>query len=540
MNTLLNRATLVASAALLPAIALGQMVSPTMSDATIVARGSLRLRSQVEWTRYGAIFGPDGKRTLPLGSALSTDLDAVAFPALGQAELAVQAMTGTPSVQLNIGTLRTTADSRIASVPVSLEYGLTSRITLGVMVPIVQTRTVITTQLNGRADSSANVGVNPAGFLFSQAAWTANSQVTSGLTSAISALTTKLQQCALAPSDPSCASINGRQAEANALLADAGTFKSAAQDLYGVSPSLRGAPFIPLAGSTIQQSIDTHLSSIRASFTTFGISPGSGAFAAAQGFGANDQLQVLVNDPRYGIGLDSIGTTEQIALGDIELAVTTQLFNSFTDSATGGIKWRGAFAAVVRLGTGHRARQNRPLDIGTGDGQTDVEVRGAVDMLFRDRLLTTIAGTYTQQLGTLDYDRLPSSPDFIFSFDVPVAGSIKPGNMAALRVNPRYLVTRGLMVGGLFAGTHRGADQTTVTGDIVPSSLFGNTRPVNTWAGGLTISYSNLATHAGTGDARFPAEIRFSHLETVGATAIGAEKASRDAIELRLYFRTRR
>src|SRR5207253_1663741 len=119
-------------------------------------------------------------------------------------------------------------------------------------------------------------------------------------------------------------------------------------------------------------------------------------------------------------GLDSIGTTEQIALGDIELSVTSQLFNSFGDAPSSATKWRGSLAGVIRLGTGHRPRQGRPFDVGTGDGQTDLEVRGAVDMLFRDRLLTTFAGTYTQQFGSLSYERLPHAPDLAFILDEPI------------------------------------------------------------------------------------------------------------------------
>jgi len=536
---MLNLAARVVVVMLLPAIAGGQMVSPTMSDATVVARGSLRLRGQIEWTRYDAIFGPGGKGTLPIGSALSTDLDVVALPLLKQAQLAVQTMTGTPSVQLNIGTLTTTADSRIATVPVSLEYGLTSRITLGVMVPLIDTRTVVTTQLNGRKDSTANVGVNP-GFLLNQTAFAANQQVTSGLESANAALIIKMQACTLSPTSADCPTFNTRRAEAQALAADASSFTAAATNLYGISATQPGAPFVPLAGGAIQQAIDAHLAAIRSAFTSFNIPSGSGALDAAKGFGANTQLQQLVNDAQFGIGLDSIGTTEQLAVGDIELSMTAQLFNSFTDSLSGGLKWRGAFEGVVRLGTGHRARENRPFDIGTGDGQTDIEVRGAIDFLLRERFLTTVAGTYTQQLGSLSYDRLPSAPDFIFALDDPVSGTIKPGNMAALRVNPRFLLTRGLMVGGLFMASHHGADQATPTGGASPDAAFGNPNSANTWAGGLTISYSNLATQSGTGNARFPAEMQFSHLETLGATAIGPQKTSRDAIELRLYFRTRR
>src|SRR5258708_7249427 len=535
---MLNRAARGAVVILFPAIAEGQLVSPTMSDATVVARGSPRLRGQVEWTRWDAVFGPGGTGTRPIGSALTATLGVVALPLLQQAQAAVQTLTATPSVQLNVGILTTSADSRVASVPISLEYGLTSRVTLGVTVPIVQTRTVVTTQLNGRTDSTANVGVNPAGgFVLLDAAFTANQQVTSGLSPAAAALNAQLQACTPSSMSSVC---TARHAEAQALVADASSFTSAASNLYGISKTQPGAPFIPLAGGAIQQAIDAHLAAIRSGFSSFSIPAGSGAFDAAKGFAANTQLQALVRDTVYGIRLDSVATTETIALGDVELSATAQLVNSFTDSLSGGMKWRAALAGAVRLGTGHRAREERPFDIGTGDGHTDVEMRGAIDCLVRDRLLTTIAGTYTRPLGSLTFRRLPYSPGTFFVLDAPVSGSIKPGNVAALRVNPRLLVTRGPMVGGLFAAAHRGADQVTASAPAPSGAVFGNPNPVTTWAAGATLSYSNLATRRGTGDPRFPAEIQFSHLETLGATAAGPEKSSRDAIELRLYFRTRR
>jgi hypothetical protein len=194
----------------------------------------------------------------------------------------------------------------------------------------------------------------------------------------------------------------------------------------------------------------------------------------------------------------------------------------------------------VRLGTGQVARVNRPFDIGTGDGQTDIELRGAMDMLYRSRLLTTLAATYTQQLGSVKYSRLPYSPDFVLILDSPVPGSIKPGNMATFSMNPRWLITPGLMVGGLYTLSHRGGDQVTVTGIAPTGAVFGNTNSIDSWAGGLTISYSNLATRSGTGNVNFPAEFLFTHLETLGATASGANKTFLDTIEMRVYFRTRR
>ena len=534
------RMACVAVVTSLPTVAYGQMVSPTQSDAAVVARGAIRFRGQLAWTRFDAIYGANGTRAFPLGNLLTTDLDVAALPLLAAARNAAATLTGSPTVALSLGRLRTSADSRIVSVPLSIEYGLTRRITIGATIPIVQSRTVVTTQLNGRADSTANFGTNPAGYHFSPTAYAANAGVASGLDNARDQLAQRIAVCSSAPFSVGCPAFNARSAEANALVAAATGFSGAVGTLYGISTDAPGAPFVPLANSTVQADINTRLASIRTQFTSFGINGGSGSLAAAQGVAANSQFQQIVSDVSYGIALDSIGSTEQTSVGDIELSVTSLLFNSFADAPTRWLQWRGTAAGVVRVGTGHPARANRPFDVPTGDGQTDLEIRGAVDMMVGRRLLTTVAATYTVQTGSVVTGRLAYPPGFIFGLDYPVSGSTKLGNMAAVRLNPRFLITPALMVGGLATVSHRAADMVTVTGLAASGETFGNPNALTVYSGGFTIAYSNLASTSGTGSARFPAEIHFSHLETLRASSAGAEKAFRDAIELRLYFRSRR
>ena len=64
-----------------------------------------------------------------------------------------------------------------------------------------------------------------------------------------------------------------------------------------------------------------------------------------------------MSEAEFGIELDSLGTTEQTAIGDVELSVTSLLFNSFGNGRR--LAMRGVVAGVVRLGTGHAARANR-------------------------------------------------------------------------------------------------------------------------------------------------------------------------------------
>jgi hypothetical protein len=514
-----------------------QMTSPTLTDATVVTRGAWRLRGAVEWTRFDAIFGANGD-VLPLGASLTTDLNVGTLPLLGTGEKAARNLAADPTLTFSAGQLTTSADSRIATVPLTAEYGLTSRITLGAVLPIVQSRSVVTWQLNGRNDSSANVGANPAAFHFSSAAYGANLAVANGLSSARTQLQQRISFCALNPAAIGCADVNARNAEATALMTATSSFVIGINQLYGTSlTDAPGSPFVPIAGSAPQNAIDARLAAIRASYTSFGVSAGSTGLAAAQAAAANEQFRTILQDQAFGIGLDSLGTTEQIAIGDVELSATALLVNSFAGG--GPLRLRAVVAGVVRLGTGHPARENRPYDVPTGDGQTDYELRLAADAM-TGRLLTTIAGTYTVQTGSIGTTRLPNVPGDPFGLDFPVEGSMKYGNMAALRVNPRFLLTPALTVGALGIGAYRAADEVTVIGFNPAGTVFGNQNAMTTYAGGLTLSYSNLASASGTGGPSFPAEVVFSHLETLSSSAAGAQKASRDAIEMRIYLRARR
>jgi hypothetical protein len=156
------------------------------------------------------------------------------------------------------------------------------------------------------------------------------------------------------------------------------------------------------------------------------------------------------------------------------------------------------------------------------------------------RVLTTVAGTYTLQTGSISTTRLPSVPGAVFGLDFPVEGTVKYGNMASARINPRFLITPALMVGALGIGSWRGADEVTVIGFNPAGTQFGNQSSLTTYAAGLTLAYSNLASAEGIGGLGFPAEVVFSHLETLGASGAGAFKDRRDAIELRIYLRARR
>src|SRR4029453_4166976 len=114
---------------------------------------------------------------------------------------------------------------------IMLEYGVTSRLALGVMVPIVQTRTTLFVELNPTPASSNafNVGANPASVNGSDALQQ-NTLFVQALDAARMRLARELEACQTNPSGSVCS----RQAEAQALIQTSAAYSEAVAVLYGV------------------------------------------------------------------------------------------------------------------------------------------------------------------------------------------------------------------------------------------------------------------------------------------------------------------
>src|SRR5215204_3219303 len=131
-------AALCSLAALAPPLG-AQRLSHT-EDAIPIPGGWLRFSVGNAWTRYESRFDSTGA-IRSLGDELSTDsLGPRQFPRLAPIEGALQTLTNNPTQRLTFGRLDVRSDARIVTTPFALEYGVTRRITIGVMVPLVQTR----------------------------------------------------------------------------------------------------------------------------------------------------------------------------------------------------------------------------------------------------------------------------------------------------------------------------------------------------------------------------------------------------------------
>lgn len=532
-SRLLGRASVVVVAVAFAARASAQLPPAPLplsntEDARTLPKGTLLFRALNAWTRFDQVYdaAADSAHHLhPLGDAFSaTQLGVRQFPGLAAAEKALRTLTGDPNLSLNLGQAFATANTRIVTTPFTLEYGLTDRLTIGAMVPVVQTHSTVFVELNPRqlqGNTGANVGPNPA-FLNHPGN---NQQLIDALRGAASDLETFIANC------KSSGSCSQPTVDAAVALAHRDTlFFNAVQLLYGTNS--QASPFAPL-GDT-QKAVVAQLDALRSQISA--ITGGSYVFldpAAAGGQAALLQLQQLAT-ANPGVAFDSLGSPDRIGIGDVEVSARLKLLDRLADTS-GGLKLRATLLGVVRLGTGRPPTGTVPFEVGTGTGQTSADGGALIDLRLSRRVMATLGAQYTRYFTSADVARLPNSDYALFPLDVPIAGSWREGDALQLEATPRISLTDYFTFFGAYTFRHQAASKYT-SPDAPTIPLFSATTEQRA---GLGFGYSTVTRYA-RGRSSLPIELSFTHLETLAATGGLVPKYSRDQIELRIYYRLRR
>jgi hypothetical protein len=452
----------------------------------------------------------------------------------------VQQATGLSNLHATAGGITTAANSRIVTAPVIVEYGLTRRLTLGVVVPLVETRTTLIAGLN-QSKTAANVGLNPA---IINGDWSQNSGVVSALRGAASLLATQLATCQATPSGQGCQSLLAQQGAAQALITNAQSFASSLGLLYGTGNGTPGTAFVPIAGSDIQKAIDARLARLDSSFHTFGGALNAGTLESAV-IPANAALNAVL----LGAGYDTLQSPDRSSIGDISIGATYQLTNTFPDSEPiPGFHRRISVNATGRIGTGEPANRSRLFDNPTGYGQPGLVLGAAGDFAWGTRFALSALGSYTMQFGSVDVARVPNTAYAALPLTAPFGGTYSAGNVLSLTALPRLRVAGYFSVNGVFALTRVAADRYTAAapppvpeGPATESGLLGvAAAPFGNAAAtlqqvGFGFSYSTSQMLRGPG--RIPAEVSFRHIETLSAAGGPAAKTFEDQISLRVFVR---
>ncbi len=535
--------------ALAAAPARGQVTAGTGEDALTLLRGQFRVRGMAEWTSWSSRYGENspgrakGTRE-PLGLDFTVDsLGPRVLESLLPVQSSIRSLAGMANFGASLGAMSVGQRNVVASTPLMLEYGVTNRLTLGVMVPFVTAHAEVDLRMNptGR---EATVGLNPA--RRTSGAATTDLSLVSAFDAASNALNARVTTCTNTPTLPACSGFS--TAAAASLVSRTGAMMTALSALYGGRTN-PGAVFVPVAGSAAQAAIETRLAGLRSEFSSFGNTIATLAPIGAAPLTAHD-VATLLGDSLYGINAKPIAGSITRGIGDIELSAKFLLVDPYrgdiaAQRATAGFKWRQSVGAVYRVATGTTDLTTDFTDLGTGNHQRDIGVRSWTDLLWGNQFWMTIAARYDRQLADALTRRITDASH-------PIAPSYREqkvtrdlGDIAELSVTPRWSLNEWVGIAAQYLVRTKGADSysgTFTTTDLngAPVTLDASVLNQETqWREqrlGFGLSYSTLTAYD-RGQARMPYEITWMRTVSASGTGGNLPVAAQDLIQLRWYGR---
>ena len=273
------------------------------------------------------------------------------MPLLADAEARIGRIIGNIGYRINLGGLSTDAQADVGTGTLGVSLGLTAGITVFGKIPLVRSRVVSAYSLD---PASSDAGLNPGEE--TQLPFFAE------MDAAVATLTARL----------AAGDYNGNPAQlalAQSTLADATALRG---DLFGLlADPATASPAVPTETSAAGTALDARIVALQTTLSTglgisgFSLTPNLPASALTEA-----EFLEMVASPRLSLRLDESSVTFR---GEAELGTALTLIDRWDrDTGRGGL--RVAVSGLVRLPTGSRDRTDHPLDIGTGDGQTDVQV----------------------------------------------------------------------------------------------------------------------------------------------------------------------
>jgi hypothetical protein len=492
---------------LLPALLLLAPLATAGAQLPLLTAPSGTLRIELG----GGFFPTDRLRvdgaSMALGSRLTGALDARATPLLGQVATDLAAVLGRPASALTLGSLSAVAEQQRGVATLGLGLGISKRLTLSVVVPIVSVRT----QLQLRPDATdANVGLNPADLALGNAGGIA--QTTAFFTAFDGAITSLTERIADGGyTDPA------QLALAQATLGEATALRTGLYRL--LADPARSAAVLPTATSGDGAALLGAISTLDA---TLSGSLGSAAIGTTPALPTavltTSDLDALLNAPT-GFGITSPEDIPPVGLGDVEVALTAEVLRR---GAPGDARWLGAWLrGGARLSTGRAPRPAFLLDQGSGDGQPDLELGGTIEA-GRHRLGIRADAVYTMQLSGTVLERPGSRDQLLRPARTESLFSRNPGDLLTVTVQPFFRVVPHLAITGLVQHQRRGtdgldwADPAQAIDGLDLGALVSGTNANATRVGiGLSYVHDGMSRE---GILRMPVEAGFSLERTVGSS----------------------
>lgn len=499
-----------------PGIALAMpALAPAQMSPVGVPKGVLRIEVDGMFDAFDRRFR-EGAREPWSADLSSPALGSDRLPGLGALDTRLQRITNTTDVNLSLGRLSTDAVADISTAVLGASYGFSDRLTVFGRIPLTSTRTQFVMRLD---PIDANAGFVPevdaqATFFtqFETALGTLNTKLTGG-------------------------DYNGNpttRALAEATLTDG---QALYDDLFALlgSPDPR-VPFAPTAASMAGARVITRIETLQNTLSSdlavdgFLVAPRLPVSPIA----AADFIEYLNATDGTGLSFRP-GQTQLRFRGDAELGAAYTLTDTW-DSArvAGGV--RTAVSALLRLPTAVQDRPERLIDLGSGDGQADIELSVVSDIANR-RWGTRVSATYVRQLPG-DFIRRVSAPGQPFvGNDRLAVVRWNPGDVIALNARPFYRMTSTLGIQGSADHWRRGGDTYRYSDgaiDGVGANVLAEGSKASATILGLGMTYANVGRLAPRGSG-LPVEASWMWERVVGSGEGRVPAMQRVRAMLRLY-----
>jgi len=415
-----------------PALAGGVSLAAQAVERTdIPRRGMLRVTLDprvVTWDRQYV----NGTAWQPLGAPLTGDsVGSAGIPGVARLEQDVRTASGLSGFLASLGKGLYSVRQERRTFPISAELGVTDRLAVSVMVPIVRVATRTRLQLS---PTGSNLGANP---LATQAgadvAYTDFfAQFDDALTQLNDSIAAGHYGC------PPCP-------QAQALAAQGAAVRDALRrTVYGVGTT--GSPFVPLAQSDAGLAIGTTVGTIQQDLATaYNIPSFTDPFLLSVDSLNPDRMAALLADPvlGYGYRFSPFRNSFRIGLGDVEIGAKYRIVT--------GSRYAVAVAGTVRLPTAGRDFADDLLRQSLGDHQLDVEARLIQELTVAGRVWLNLAVRAGVQRPGTRFVRVAPPAAVLVPAQAGVLLSWDPGDYAAVdfaplyRFNPRFAA--GLTLG---------------------------------------------------------------------------------------------
>lgn len=464
----------------------------------------------------------------PLGFDLSRDrVGATLLPGLSSVQDALRQALERPGYSVSLGRSRTRIQETRLEVPVRLDLGITDWLTVGTTLPFVKRRSEVTFLME--ADTlTADLGVSPG--LTSPGPTQDFMESLSGAVDAMSASADDV--CASSPDSPECDA-------ARDALADGRSFRDALDRAYSAS-------FFPFGQSPTGADLRDRLGSLATRFADFGVTsvPDPSSLPLAEGPLGQEQFQQILSRSEFGIVGRPLETWEsRWEIGDMELHGAVRLFEHSQADTAGFFERPSVLLGVggtVRLGTGSTHGPDDFVDFGSGDGQTDLELRAFGDLGFAGRAGLWADVRYGIQTEGRVFRRIAPPESVLAPLSARAPVLWEPGDYLEAEVAPRWHLTPELAVAGRYRFRTEGEDDYALapdaSGELPDPSLLERETGATLHEGGLSVVFSTLAT-ARAGRTGLPLEARIRYRMAVAGDGGRVRKGSRYEMGLRVFWR---